>query len=70
MKTSKSHLVLHYLNFLTYSPTTIIIIAHIVAYIIVGIVTVVEIPLVSWHRWEQLWQASVVAINRVLFVDI
>ena len=62
-----------YLHFQTHAPTTIIPEARISVQVIVGIVKVVELPLVTRHRWElplpafmgAPLPASVVAVNRI-----
>jgi len=51
-KTSKSDPVFHYLSFLTHAPTTITPVACISAWVFVEIVRVVELALVTLHRWE------------------
>jgi len=41
---------------------TIIPVARILAEVIVGIVKVVDLPLIAWHQWELPLPAPVVAL--------
>jgi len=55
-----------YLDFLTHAPTTIIPVAHISRRRSESeFVRVVELPVMTWHRWVLQLPASAVAINRV-----
>jgi len=55
-----------YLDFLTHAPTTIIPVVRISRRRSLSeFVRVVELPLMTWHRWELPLPASVVAVNRV-----
>jgi len=51
------------LNFLTHAPVTIISIAHITTLVFFGIISVLDLPLMSWHWSDLPLPALVIAIG-------
>jgi len=45
-------------------PSSTVLVVHISAWFLVGIIRVVELPLMTWHRWELLLPASFIVIGK------